>query len=209
MPSLSRELSTNVNEILDLALMAERLRTHVQAGPSIRRDLNIHRTRLFYELAFLRLFALWEAFLEEVIIRYLCGYTFAGQSETVINGFCPSLVHARMRLSGNRPYVLLQNPGVVIQKANSLFQANCRVVSVVRSFQQPLELYANVRHRIAHDHQDARQKFDSACMHLAGRRFPGGRPGAFLRENTQFSGRQVRWLERIGRELEGIGGQLS
>jgi hypothetical protein len=209
MPPLSKAFSANAQEILDLALMAERLRSHATMGQSIRQELTVQRTRLFYEVAFLKLFASWETFLGDIIIRYLCGYTYAGQAEQVINGFARSLTDAQTRLLGNQSYVLLQNPTKIIGHINRLFQPGCRIAQVVSSFQQSLEDFANIRHRIAHDHQDARRKFDGASMRLAGRRFPGSRPGTLLRETTQFNGLNVRWLERIVRELEGITGQLS
>ena len=49
MPQLAKAFSAKTDKILDLALMAERLRSHIHLGQSVREDLTIHRTRLFLE----------------------------------------------------------------------------------------------------------------------------------------------------------------
>ena len=208
MPSLATTFRTKVDPTLAVARMTEILRNHPRVGHMVREELTLHRCCLIYELAYLRLFGLWEQLLEETIVRYLCGYTFKGHANKVIGGPLNSLTSARARLRQNRAYVLLHNPDAVIRHLNRLFARN-RIRPTILSFSQSLQHFAHIRHRIAHDHADARHQFDSTSMYLTGRRYRGGRTGVLLREWTTFRGANVRWLQRIGEELKGIASQLA
>lgn len=188
--------------------MAERIRAHPQANNAIRADLHIHRVCLIYELAYLRAFNQWESFLEEVLLRCMCGYAFAGVVCVPVGAHSGTLAAARALLYGGNQYLLWHNPNTVAQRAQAhLNQSTYEIVVTVSTL--ILNQYADIRHRIAHDQADAKAKFDVVTMNLEGRRFPGSRPGSFLRTQTTFNNQQMRWLERICSELGGIAGQLA
>lgn len=208
MPPLATEFAARISPAIHIATIAEELRVDPNIGKGVRARLTAYRCRLIYELAYLRLFGIWEQFLEDILLRYVCGYTFGNFANVVRNGPTPTLVAGKARLLANRDYVLLHNPGTVLSHLNRLFQPG-DFYQVVQSFQQPLEDFAAIRHRIAHTHEDARQKFDDTCIDLVTKRFPGSRPGFLLREWTTFGGLNVRWLDRIGKELTNIAYQLA
>lgn len=188
--------------------MAERLRVHPQAGAHNRTDLTVHRVCLVYELAYLRAFNQWESFLEETLLRYLCGYSLAGVVSRPLLVHSATLTAARTLLYGNFQYLLWHNPTTAAQRAqNHLHMSNYENVLTVSA--QIVSDYADIRHRVAHDQTDAKQKFDVITMNLVGRRFPGSRPGLFLRTKTYFNHQNMRWLERICAELGGIAKQLA
>src|SRR5690606_29504570 len=111
---------------------------------------------------------------------------------------------ARAMLYGGQDYLLWHNPAHMIKRGRRFFISG-RHENIISSFQASLDAFARIRHRIAHDQLDARIKFDAAAMTLAGRRYPGSRPGMLLRDWTTFNGARVRWLERIGDELFAVG----
>jgi hypothetical protein len=127
----------------------------------------------------------------------------------VLGAVCATLPAAKIRVYGHNQYLLWHNSAKVIARANAHFIAGNRVAAVVGSALGDIERYGYVRHRIAHDHADARHKFDTATMHLIGRRFPGSRPGAFLRSRTAYNGFNSTWLERISGELAALAAQLA
>jgi hypothetical protein len=80
---------------------------------------------------------------------------------------------------------------------------------MMSSVRNDIENYAAVRHRIAHDHEDARTKFDRVTMALAAKRFQGSRPGAFLKSATYIGGIRVTWIEYIASQLVRVGLQVA
>lgn len=209
MPPLASQLRTKVREAVDLANMGERLCAHPTIGITVRQELTTYRQYLIYELAYLRAFNQWEIFLESVCLRYLCGYQFMGSTETPVGAFAADLATAKANLYAGNAYLLWHNPQRVITRVNTKFAAGNRLATVIGSALADIENFAAIRHRIAHDHQDARSKFDVACMRLAARRFRGSRPGAFLRIKTLHRGTPVSWLERICDDLCALAAQLA
>lgn len=208
MPPLASQFRGKVAAILELPVVAEALRADPVVGQTVRQRLTAYRCATLYEQAYLRMFGAWEQFLEDVILRYLCGYTHVGFQNQVINNPAASLAAATTLYLGNKDYVLLHNPTAVLSNLNRLFLPGDFQI-VIDSSLQLLQDFANIRHRIAHDHLDARQKFDQTCDDLAGRRFQGGRPGLLLRYRTNFDGDDMRWLGRIGIELGNIASQIA
>ena len=209
MPPLAAGLSSALSKAAEIAAMCERLRANARIGNMVRPELTAARTQLVYELAYLRIFNAWEVFLEEVFLRYLCGYRFQSQTESPLSGFAYTLQEARTRLYGGSSYLLWHNPDKAISRANQHFRANNRLALVLGSSRADVMNYASIRHRIAHDHDDAIRKFNAASLQLAARRFRGSRPGALLRYPTTYGNLPCTWLERIALELSALAGQLA
>lgn len=210
MPGLQAEFHRQVAEAMRLAEIGEVARAEAIAGSQTRRHLHHSRVELLYELAFLRMFLAWEAFLEQVFLRYLCGYSSRHGRAVPQAGvsLSPTLAHAEAAVLSGRDYVLWHNPLRVADRSQRMF-GSCPIETVLRSSTARLEALAAVRHRIAHAQTDARRKFDAATMTIAGRRYRGARPGAFLRDRDASMTPEKRWLEQLGQELQGLAAQIA
>ncbi len=210
MPGLQAEFHRQVAEAMNLAEIGEIARAEASAGSQTRSRLHHSRIELLYELAFLRMFLAWEAFLEQTFLRYLCGYSSRhGRAVPLATAsWSPTLAHAEAAVLGGRDYALWHNPTQVADRCQRMF-GSCPIEGVVRSSMSRLEALAAVRHRIVHAQADARRKFDNATMTIAGRRYRGARPGAFLRDRSPSTTPQVPWLEHLGRELQGLASQIA
>ena len=210
MPPLAATLRTRIAQAIQLAEIGEIARA--EAAPASRTRRNLHPTRLeaLYEMAYLRIFVGWEAFLEEVFLRYLCGYSSIHGTAVLLPGvsYETTLAHAEQTLLAGSRYVLWHNPATVATRARRFFQAS-PIAAVVLSNTARLDELAAVRHRITHAQEDARRNFDRATMAIAGKRYRGARPGAFLRDLDTTTMPSTRWLERLGKEVEGLAQQIA
>lgn len=170
--------------------------------------LTLAHLELIYELAFLRLFNAWEDFLEESIIRYMCGYAHKGGQEKPANGYFRTLDDARVALREGRDYVLWHSPKKTVKRCQKHLRCSL-AETVIGSAQSKLEYFAAIRHRIAHAQSHAKSEFDRVSMILASRRYRGSRPGRLLRDWAPVHGTSPRrWLEQVATELEGLAGQI-
>lgn len=87
-------------------------------------------------MAFLRAFAGWEAFLEAVFIRSVCGYKFAAGQEALVAGrtyFRSIPVAEAVLMPAKRPYMLWHKPTTVIARYDSYFSYAPGAPAVQRS----------------------------------------------------------------------------
>lgn len=203
--SLADQFGVEVRKALDLIEATEKARS---SNPSaqVKRDFSIYRVELIYELAYLRIFIFWEQFLEESLVRYLCGYENAHGREVLTTGAYDRRVEdARNRIKRGRAYLLWHNPQEVVNRVSGYVVGGMHE-TVINSNLIDLQHFANIRHRIAHLQEDARRKFDTASMRLCGKRFQGARPGKLLRH--KFSATE-RWVEKIGMDLFNLAKQIT
>lgn len=205
MPPLGSRFAAYVDRMVAVCEAVEVTRTQSEPGSAARTRLTSPRLIHLYEAAYLRIFASWEAFLEECCVRYMIGYVSPMYSPVVLVGGLSTLADAREQLYGQRDFLLWHNPRTVIGRAQSALSSS-PIETVASSSLQALEWMAAVRHRVAHDSDNARDKFDRATMGLAGRRYRGGRPGLFLRA---IDGGQSRWLPLLGSRLQGLATQIA
>ena len=210
MPGLEGEFRARVAEAIKLAEIGEVAKAEASAGSQTRHNLHPARLELLYELAYLRMFVSWEAFLEQVFLRYLCGYSskFGVAAPAAGTAFAPTLASAATAVLAGRRYVLWHNPSAVVDRARRFFSGSV-VETVILSNTARLDQCAAVRHRITHSQSDARRQFDAATMTFTGTRYKGGRPGAFLRDVDASVAPPERWLEHLGRELQGLAAQIA
>lgn len=205
MPPLAATYSVQVDSAVRLSQAFEVARATSHVTSQAYAELTVPRLERAYELAFLRMFAQWEVFLEEVTCRYLRGYASALYVPSLRVQKPRTLTAARRELAGGRDYSLWHNPDTVGRRVAKRLDA-CPVETVVRSSHTQLEAMGQLRHRVAHHSDDARQKFDNATMTLGGFRVQGARAGRFLRREVATS---VRWLEYLGSQLKGLAGQMA
>src|SRR2546427_472886 len=85
MPQLQALFATETDRALGLAEAGERIRAVSHSGSVGRTELSISRLEAMYEMAFLRIFLLWEDFLEQSFLRYLCGYASSTGVASLVN----------------------------------------------------------------------------------------------------------------------------
>jgi hypothetical protein len=191
------------NALLDNALTAVSI---VGAGElsrhsgsaAIRKEWRLARLEALYELAYLRVFASWEAYLEAIFYRSLCGYaSAAGQEQLIAGGYHPRLADAEAAARCQAHFVSTTSGG-----------GPCIQEVTIASNLTRLEHFAATRHRIVHDQADAKSKFNGATLHLAGRTYDASRPGKFLRDYHPSKSPPQRWLEVAVTELSSLMTQM-
>ena len=210
MPGLAAEFRDRVAAAVRLAEIGEVARAEASPGSQTRHNLHPARLELLYEMAYLRIFVSWEAFLEQAFFRYLCGYSSAAGTAVPAAGktFETTIAAAEAAVLGGNRFVLWHNPSKVVTRASRFF-ASSPIQTVVLSNTSRLENFAAIRHRITHTQSDARKNFDAATMTIAGKRYGGSRAGAFLRDTNPGTTPAQRWVEQLGQELEKLALQIA
>jgi hypothetical protein len=211
MPRFDLELANDARAAIAIVRAGEI--TRVSGGPSISKEWSATRIEALYELAYLRVFAAWEMYLEAIFYRSLCGYASAHGQETLVSGgHYPSLAAAETAVLGRNSYLLWQNPHTVIQRCQSFIRSGPGCPSIqeitIASNLSRLVSLASTRHRIVHNQTDARRKFDAATVLIAGRTYPSSRPGKFLRDYDTSSAPPRRWLDVTIGELTAMARQI-
>jgi hypothetical protein len=207
MPALGSEFAVVVDESLAVTRAIEVARNESRVRSLTRRELTSRRIDVTYEAAFLRIFAEWEVFLEQVTIRYMCGYYSNLYSPLFVPGVTPSpdLQSAEAALHGGSAFILWHSVRRNMNRVHK-FLDNCPVESVSDSASAWLTDVASVRHRIAHRSEDARVEFDTATRNFSGRRFTSSSAGKFLRS---FSPSTDRWIVELTNGLKGLAVQIA
>jgi hypothetical protein len=187
--------------------------SRLSGGPTIRKEWSTVRLEALYELAYLRVFSAWESYLEAVFYRSLCGFASAAGQEQLIRGaYFSSLASAEADVLGGNAYALWHKPQRVIDRCKKYIKSGvgcpCVQELTITSNLTRLDHLASVRHRIVHDQKDAKNKFDAASLHIAGRTYPTSRPGKFLRDYDKSQTPSPRWLEVAVTELSSLMTQM-
>jgi hypothetical protein len=172
------------------------------------------RLEFLYELAYLRAFSAWEETLEAILIRSLCGFaSSAGQEIPVLGAYFRTLADAEAALLAGRPFLLWHDSGKVISRCrahvDSTLPAHPALQErTIASNQARLDAFAHIRHRVVHEQNDARAKFNTATLMIAGQTYREARPGKFLRDVDSTVAPPRKWLETIVLELQGMLAQM-
>jgi hypothetical protein len=206
MPQLDVDFAKEVDKAVGLAKEAESMLFRSGGSEQRPRYEPLHHARLelIYELAYLKVFILWEMFLEESFLYYLCGRESSNHGVAKMmptKSFSRSLKDAENAMLAGKDYFLWSNAGKVLKMVKKHVD-NGRHEIVVSASRGPLEHYAAIRNRIAHGQPDAIQKFNNAVLALSGRRNYGSRAGRFLRDIDTGALPQRRWLDSIARALK-------
>ena len=208
MPSFAGWFQQRVTEALALAHAGD-MAAASPLGSHVRREWHVARVELLYEFAYLRMYIEWELFLEQTLLRYLCGYVSVHGTCTPISGVpFTTLSAAETAMNQGRAYILWHNPDAVIGRARRFLVQSPHEI-VINSYVSRLGNLASVRHRIAHNQEDAKRNFDIATTNIAGRRYRGARPGRFLRDWDRSVAPHRRWLEALGTDLVNLAQQIA
>jgi len=206
-PALELKFASAVDDALQLSEAGERIRALAPPGSLVRRELRTRRLEALYETSFLRIFLLWEDFLEQSFLRYLCGYESSTGPAALRAAKFPKLSDAETAVLGTRDYVSWANPDSVISRSRYYMNGGVHE-TVLNSDLSRLEAFTAVRNRIAHSSDYARQQFDNATILLVGRRFSASSAGRFLRQTAVSLPIPETWLQHIAAELKSLALQL-
>jgi hypothetical protein len=211
MPALAAGFRRTVRAATELPEAGEVIRDWSEQGSVPYRELTPPRLMALYEMAYLRIFVAWENFLEDTLLRTMCGYI----SPLYIPRFQEELARERSvkeaykaLLRPGQNYLLWHNPKEVERRAKEWVVGSPHEVVIASSLAR-LEWFSWVRHRVAHGSDDARAKMDRATLGLAGRQFAGASVGRFLRSWNQAAQPQVRWIYTIADELGALSSQMA
>ena len=207
MPQLGSRFAREVDDALSIAQAGERIRYGSAPGSPGRTELTPYRLNAIYEMAYLRIFIAWEAFLEDSFLRYLCGYNTPHGRPHLIRGPFRNLGAGQIAWLGSERFVSWVAIDRVLRRCRR-FVARGLHEQVLDSNRTRLECFAAIRHRIAHKSHYSVRQFDAATTQLAGRRYPGSSAGHFLRDWTPMLQPGQRWIQTMSTELKNLSTQI-
>lgn len=214
MPRFDRQLGEVLSTSKAIVLAGEI--AHFSVETRVRKEWTATRLEALYELAYLRVFAAWETYLEAIFYRTLCGYASAAGQETLSTAvsYYPSIAAAEAAVLAimRKPFLLWHNPRAVVHRCQGFISSapGCPAVmeNTINSNLPRLECFSHTRHRVVHDQNDAKQKFNAATFTLVGKTYQASRPGKFLRDWDTSAPVRRRWIDTIASELLAMTSQL-
>ncbi len=148
------------------------------------------------ELAFLRAFLAWEAFLERSFVLYLSGQTPPRGRAPHRYAFPPNQATAReWVLPEGRDYAEWTVATKVSARAERYFRDGRPFAPLLRRSQHLLDEARVIRNAITHESESARKKFDNVVRTKLGTLPPGSTVGGFLGRIVPESSPPVSFLE--------------
>jgi hypothetical protein len=205
MPALFATYNQHVMGTLKIVGSTEALWLTAPPTSNIKRQLKVNQLEALYEAGFLRIFAAWEDYLEEVLVHFMAGYRTNGYNPAAAPGSAlhNTLQLARASLFQNRTFLLWHDPQAVVQRAQRHLVA-CPVEVQLAGRLARLAAMAAVRHRIAHSSRDSRLRFSAAAVVITGAPHSGP-PGRMLRApNIADPLNQPKWIKVLADELRDL-----
>lgn len=205
MPGLGTKCVGRFNEILKIAATTEGLWLAAPPASEIKRQLKVGQLEALYEATFLRIFASFESFLEDSLAHFMAGYGTPSHSPAPAVGksLFPTLTAALAELYGTRQYLLWHDMARDITRSQTHL-VNCPSETVLAANKARLDDYAAIRHHIAHNSKDSRQKFEAAALRITGSAH-GGKPGRMLRsEDISDPLNTPKWIRNVVDDMAGV-----
>lgn len=205
MPQLGSKCVARFNEDLKIAATTEGLWLGAPPASEIKKQLKVGQLEALYEATFLRVFASFESFLEDSLAHFMAGYATPNHSPSPAAG---TALHATVTaalgaLYGNRSYLLWHDVGRDIGRAKTHL-LNCPLETILAANKVQLDDYASIRHHIAHNSKDSRQKFEAAARRITGSTH-GGKPGRMLRsEDISDPLNTPKWIRKVVDDMAGV-----
>lgn len=163
LPDITDRFVKATSQSLEVAAATEALWLTAPPASEIRQKLKVPQLEALYESVYLRMFSAWENALEELVVYFMAGYESQSYKPVAASGkLFPTVKSARAALYGSRDFLLWHNPRQVAERVENVL-AGCPVESVVKSSKLEIGRYAAIRHRVAHDSADAKEKFAAAA----------------------------------------------
>ena len=163
------------------SLAADAYRWASPAPPRRGPSISTKRRDSMTELAFLRAFLAWEAFLERVFILYLSGQRPPRGRAPHRYAFPPNQIAAKeWVVPEGRDYAEWTVAAKVSARAERFFRDGHPFTPVLRSNQHVLDEARLIRNAIAHESESARYKFENVVRTKLGTLPPNATVGGFL-----------------------------
>lgn len=174
------ELTKLQRNLTQTVLMFNDLQEYRRLSSGRLRPIKQGDIELIAELAGLRIFVMWEDFLEQTFIRYMCGAKTRSGYLPKLYVKVPTLAHAREILLGGRPYINWESASDVAKRAEIYFRNGEPYATLLRSAQVHLDTFRITRNRIVHSSEFAKKQFLKKVQDLLGYIPPNMTPGRFL-----------------------------
>ena len=203
---LAAKFGTAIEETLSLAANTESLWLTSPPAAEVRQKLKSRQIEALYEAVYLRMFAYWEAFLEDLSMRWLAGYRSASYVPVPNGGrLCRTLGDSFTQLATEggqvKDYLLWHNPQAVQRRLHRCLVGSPLEVLVAANTDEFSSLAA-IRHNIAHRTPDTSAKYRSAAQRLTGVSYSGS-PGHMLRASDISDPlNQPKWILQFSRVFE-------
>lgn len=202
MPALGTRCAERFGEILKIASVTEGLWLAAPPTSDVKRNLKVAQLEALYEATYLRIFAVFESFIEDSLAHYMSGYktpTYT-PSPTAGHPLHRTVSASLQTLYNGQDYLLWHNMDSCIKRSQR-FLTNCPVETSLNLNLQQFKDYAMVRHHIAHNSKDSKTKFKDAANRLTGSSH-GGKPGKMLRsEDISDPLNTPKWIRLIVDEM--------
>ena len=147
-----------------------------------------HHEALVAELAFLRAFLAWEAFVEEVFILYLLGAAPPKGRSPRRYAQPPNRRLAELMVAEGREYADWTGTDTVVKRADRFFREGEPFRSALRNRQSLLQDLRTLRNAIAHSSKSSQEKYQKLVRRELTRYPPSLAVGSFLaRRNPKAS----------------------
>lgn len=142
------------------------------------------------------------------MVHYLADYASGEYVPKRVSGKAPrTLREAREELYAGKDYLLWHNPDQVVARVRKVLE-ECPVEAVVASSSTELGHFAALRHRVAHDSSDTKEKFKAAALALCGGEHRS--VGRMLRSADNADPLNPRkWLLLIRERLVALVGEMT
>jgi hypothetical protein len=204
---VQNRFNTAVDAALSLVASTEGLWLTAPPASLVRRQLTVRQLEALYESVFLRIFGLWEGFLQDLTLHWMARYRSPGYAPVAPGGgrLFPSIQVASLTLHFEdgraRDYLLWHHPPTVKRRVRRVL-VDCPVETLCDTELDTLTRYAAVRHHIAHGSADSRRKFILAATALTGSDY-GGRAGRLLRAaDIADPLNQPKWIRVFSEQLK-------
>lgn len=171
----------------------------------VRKQIGEAELSALYEMSFLTTFGYWENFIEDCVVRMIAGQGCGTYPTPVLaqgQAKAPTLTAARVRLLGNRPFLLWHSPTKCVTQLTS-HVVGSPLEAVITANQTDLEYYAAVRHAVAHRSTQTADNFAAASVALTG--VGHSTPGLLLRSLDHTDPMNpIRRIRQISNALRAI-----
>ncbi len=193
-------LVTKLDQSNQLVLVADQWgAAHFPAGvPSF----SVLHKEILVELAFLRAFLAWEAFLEESFVLYLCGRKPPkGNAPKRYVSPPTRKVAEQLLLPEHGKYTDWANTQKVVSRAERFFENGKPYSDVLKSQQNNLELIKNLRNAVVHSSSDSQRSFHGLARDALGTLPPNLTVGNFLARTIPGSSPPESFFEHYRDQL--------
>ena len=172
------------------------------------------RVEALYEMAFLRVFIAWEAFLEDTFAKCICGRLALPTGASLVHPTYSTIEDAERAMLGSSAFFPWADPSRVCDLAKRFVVSSPKSLGggphqqTLSSNMSRMKALKGIRNYVAHKSMKAKVDFEQSARVLSGTSHLGRSPGFFLRGKTSSSVIETR-LNAYIEELGGLAKQIA